>query len=152
MDERRNLSMDVGLYIYIYIYKRCRHSKLRVWNPLFLYFSLFVRCLINCIQNHITNEPSSIMRKGLDERIVGFLSPSFSLYRLIKFDTEEPNFEAQLAAKGVTLFPKGWKGKKGKKEIGKLSNFRAWSIPNDDQLPMRKNRVLAKIHAKNNSA
>lgn len=67
------------------------------------------------------------MRKGLDERIVGFLSPSFSLYRLteIKFDTEEPNFEAQLAAKGVTLFPKGWKGKKGKKEIGKLSNFRA---------------------------
>lgn len=40
------------------------------------------------------------MRKGLDERIMGFLSPSFSLYRLIKFDTEEPNFEAQLAAKG----------------------------------------------------
>lgn len=112
--------------IYIYIYKRCRHSKLRVWNPLFLYFSLFVRCLINCIQNHITNEPSSIMRKGLDERIVGF-----SLFFSSSFDGDKiwygrAEFRGATSSEGGNAFSKRMEGKKRKKrnrEAFKLSSM-----------------------------
>lgn len=81
MDERRNPSKDVGLCIYIYIYiEMSTFETTRVKSPLslFLSLSLFVRCLINGIQNRITNERSSIMRKRFDERIVGFVL-SFAL-------------------------------------------------------------------------
>lgn len=96
----------------------------RVKSPLSLSLSLslFVRRLINGIQNHITNERSSIMREGFDERIDSPLS--LSLYRLseIKFDIEEP--KRRISSEGGDVFSQKDRGKR-KKEIGKLSKFRA---------------------------
>lgn len=94
----------------------------RVKSPLSLSLSLslFVRRLINGIQNHITNERSSIMREGFDERI----DSPLSLYRLseIKFDIEEP--KRRISSEGGDVFSQKDRGKR-KKEIGKLSKFRA---------------------------
>lgn len=74
MDERCNPSKDVGLYIYN------RDVDIRNYACEIPSFSislfLFVRRLINGIQNHITNERSSIMREGFDERIDSPLSLS----------------------------------------------------------------------------
>lgn len=72
------------------------------------------------------------MREGFDERIDSPLSLSLSLYRLseIKFDIEEP--KRRISSEGGDVFSQKDRGKR-KKEIGKLSKFRAWSIPNDDQ-------------------